>query len=139
MQTRTYPLLLVALLSTAAVAQNETAVPAPAPRMGGEMTHDQFINRQSERMMAADTNGDGKISRAEFAAQARGGKRDPGRLFDRIDANHDGYLDKGEIHAVVEQRFQRLDANKDGVITAEERAAMRGPGHMQDGGATPNP
>ena len=139
MQTRTYPLLLVALLSTAALAQNEVA--APTPHAGGGMTHDQFISRQSQRMMAADTDGDGKISRAEFAAQAqaRGGTHDPARIFDRLDINHDGYLDKGEIHAALEQRFQRLDANKDGVITAEERAAMRGRGHRQDGEATPNP
>jgi len=132
-----YSCLFIALLSTAAIAQRETAT--PPPRAGGDMTHDQFISRQSERMLAADTDGDGKVSRAEFAAQTRGGQRDPGRLFDRIDTNHDGYLDKSEIRAALEQRFQRLDANKDGVITLEERAAMRGRGRMQEGGASPNP
>lgn len=137
MQTCTPPLLLVALLSTAALAQNETA--AAAPRISGDMTRDQFISRQSERMLAADTDGDGKVSRAEFAAQAQGGKRDPGQFFDRIDSNHDGYLDKDEIHTALERRFQRLDANKDGVVTMEERAATRGRARMPDGGASPNP
>jgi Ca2+-binding EF-hand superfamily protein len=96
--------------------------------------------------MALDTNHDGKISKDEFAARAAmmmghhrmggagGGaaadanapKPDMGRMFTRMDANNDGYLDTTEINAMLARRFARQDANHDGVLTADEHHAMRG-------------
>ena len=105
-----------ATLSSSAIAQ--------APAAPGSMTMDQFLARQIERIMAVDSDGDGRVSKAEMAAAARG-RRDPSLLFDRMDANHDGYLDTAEIKAVLTRRFQRMDANGDGVVTAEERMAAR--------------
>lgn len=106
--------MLAALLPAAAMAQ---AGPADG------MTLDQYMARALPRMMAADTDGDGRISKAEAEAMGRGGGE---RIFDRADANHDGILDKAEIQAALARRFQRMDANGDGVVTAEERAARRG-------------
>src|SRR5574338_1241161 len=40
-----------------------------------------------------DTNGDGVISRAEYDAQA-------GRMFDRLDADHNGTITQAEITAM---------------------------------------
>ncbi|GLS19836.1 hypothetical protein GCM10007874_28530 [Labrys miyagiensis] len=76
--------------------------------------------------MAADTDGDGKISQAEWTAFAakRKAKGDPAKLFARIDANHDGFIDHGELDAFLAKRFARLDKNKDGVLTGNEL-----PGH----------
>jgi len=91
-------------------------------------------------MARADANMDGKISRAEADAQAR-------QRFDRLDANHDGFLTPDEMPGpgarmigradadhdgklarpefLVQSgnRFDRIDANRDGQITADEMKA----------------
>ncbi|MBV9527340.1 signal transduction protein [Sphingomonas sp.] len=107
-----------------AVHAQTSSPPAGSTTASRGMTLDEFVAKQSARIMAADTDGDGKVSRAEWAAVARGGQ-DPSRLFDRMDANHDGYLDAAEIRAALTQRFRRLDANGDGIVTPEERMAAR--------------
>ncbi len=103
-----------------ALSQDTAAPPGPAG-----ITLDQFVARQSARIMAADTDGDGRISRAEMAAMATKGEHDPSRRFDAIDTNHDGYLDKAEIRAALEKRFHRMDVNGDGILTPDERMAGR--------------
>jgi Ca2+-binding EF-hand superfamily protein len=123
-------------MATAALAQTSPAAP-PA----GGLSFDQWSAHARERLMALDTDHDGKISKAEFATgpmmmgrHRKGGatddanapKPDGGRMFDRLDANHDGYLDTTEINAMLARRFARQDANHDGVLTADERHAMRG-------------
>jgi Ca2+-binding EF-hand superfamily protein len=119
----------VALAATLASVQPALAQDAGAAAGAQGITMDQFVARQSARIMAADTDGDGRVSRAEFAALAsmRAGKagRDPERLFDAMDSNHDGYLDKDEIRSVLEKRFRRMDLNGDGILTPEERMAGR--------------
>lgn len=45
---------------------------------------------------AADLNGDGKVSRAEFDQAGE-------RMFAAADTNHDGAVDQAEMHAAVEQ------------------------------------
>ena len=92
-------------------------------------------------LMAFDANGDGKLSKSELPERFQG-------LFDRADANHDGFLTPEEIHTMAaaqaaptggpegrgereggrgEMNFIRMDpilaavdANGDGVISAEE-------------------
>ena len=100
-----------------------------------------------ERLKAADTNGDGMISRAEAQALPRLAER-----FDAIDANGDGQVTRDELRfahgqamrtrlvrhldkdgdgkvskaealAAAEERFNRADANHDGFLTAEELQA----------------
>jgi Ca2+-binding EF-hand superfamily protein len=125
-------------LATAAVAQTP-----PAPADGASF--DAWAAKARERLMALDTDHDGKISKDEFAARGammggrRGGegapasaggdapKHDGSRMFDRFDANHDGFLDATEINAVLARRFARMDANHDGMLTPDERHAMHGP------------
>ncbi|WP_116091733.1 EF-hand domain-containing protein [Sphingomonas crusticola] len=133
--TRSLLALSLAGLATAAVAQ--------APPASG--TFDDFAARARGRMMMLDADHDGRISQAEFAARAEqmagarhgGGadvdadaaparRRDPSRMFTRLDANKDGYLDPSEIDAMIAKRFARRDANHDGTLTADERHAMRG-------------
>jgi len=104
---------------------------AQSPATGG-MTLDQFLARQTNRIMAADTDGDGKVSRAEMAAMAKNG-RDPSRRFGAMDSNHDGLLDVGEIRDALTRRFRRLDRNGDGMLTPDERMA----GRMQSREAAP--
>ena len=72
------------------------------------------------RMMAADTDKDGRISRAEAqAAQAKSAER-----FDERDVNKDGYLDRADMQARMAQRrgecFAKADADKNGQLSRAE-------------------
>ena len=51
-------------------------------------------------MAKTDTNGDGKVSRAEFKAVA------PKSDFDKIDKNHDGFIDEQEAYDNVKANFE---------------------------------
>ena len=113
----------------------------PAGKEGGRM----------ERLRAADTNGDGLISRQEAAALPRIAKN-----FDAIDANRDGQVTADELRAFhksqrgehwkrldtdgdgriskaeaqanaprLSERFAEIDANGDGFVTPEEMKAAR--------------
>ncbi len=72
------------------------------------------------RMMALDTDKDGRISRAEAAA----GKGKLAVNFDKMDVNKDGYLDRADMQARMAQRraefFKGADTNRDGRVTRDE-------------------
>jgi hypothetical protein len=80
-------LIAIALVSAATLV---LAQPAAVPARGAAV----------ERLRAADTNGDGLISRAEAAASLpRVAKH-----FDEIDANKDGQISSEELRAFHEAR-----------------------------------
>lgn len=129
----------LSLLTVAALAQTATQPPsamppaatppaaAPAaPKAKSDITLAKFQKRREKAIMAADTDGDGKISLLEWEAfQAkRNAKGDAAKSFARIDSNHDGFIDRAELDAFFAKRFSRLDKNGDGVLTADEM-----PGH----------
>ncbi|WP_260598521.1 EF-hand domain-containing protein [Sphingomonas endolithica] len=123
-------LLIAAALATAAVG-------------GIAVAADTLIGPRGP--MAADTNKDGIVSRAEFftAAQARFASRDSngdrklsgaeidtgprGEKLLREDTNKDGMISFAEITATESAHFKAQDANKDGRLTGEE-VRPRGPG-----------
>jgi len=78
-------MILSLLLATLAQTAAPATPPAP-PAMNG------MVGR-GMGMRAADTDGDGVITRQEALAQA-------GERFDRMDTNHDGKLDAGELAAM---------------------------------------
>ncbi|MFS0771121.1 EF-hand domain-containing protein [Sphingomonas sp. 1P08PE] len=90
-----------------------------------DMTLQDFTARHERRILAADTDGDGKVSRAEFLASATSGKGDPARRFGRFDRNGDGLIDRQEIAAIMARRFERRDTDGDGRLTSAERTAAR--------------
>ena len=139
--------LAAALIGLATMAAAQTPPAAPAAPAADGVSFDAWAVRARERLMALDANHDGKISKDEFAARAgmmMGGRPAEGaaagatapapgqdadrgaRMFDRFDANQDGFIDAQEVNAILARRFARMDANHDGVLTADERGAMRG-------------
>lgn len=133
-------LAILAVLSGPGLAQEAAPPPAPAngppsapANPGPELlrphgkrqpvTEQVFVSRREAALMRADKDGDGRISRAEWIAFAseRGAKGHPDRQFARFDTNHNGYLDKGEIDAMLAQRFAKRDTNGDGLLTPDER------------------
>ena len=136
LRTITFALLLS---SVGACAQPvDQAAPGRRATSGAGLTLQEFVGRNEKRLLAGDTDGDGKVSKAEFIAGIRAGKGDPARRFAKMDANGDGMLDKSEIDAVLTRRFKRLDANGDGIASAEERAAAHAKkAAAGDDGSTP--
>ena len=125
----------LSLLTVAALAQTVTQPPAAtspgatppaaapaAPKAKSDITLAKFQKRREKAIMAADTDGDGKISLLEWEAfQAkRNIKGDAAKSFARIDSNHDGFIDRAELDAFFAKRFARLDKNGDGILTADE-------------------
>jgi Ca2+-binding EF-hand superfamily protein len=127
---RSMSVVALSLQAVAALAQTGTPPPAPtpptAPAVKSDITLAKFQKRREKAIMAADTDGDGKISLLEWEAfQAkRNAKGDPAKSFARIDSNHDGFIDRAELDAFFAKRFARLDKNADGILTADEL-----PGH----------
>jgi Ca2+-binding EF-hand superfamily protein len=149
-----YVAILTALgLGSAAFLTFADPPQGPLGPQGGHGRHGMM-----ERLRAADTNGDGMISREEAAALPKLAQH-----FDEIDANHDGQITREELRAHFQQaraahwkkidtdgdgriskaeaqanaprlaeRFDQLDANGDGYLTPEElRAAHRHHGGKQ--------
>ncbi|MBI2823546.1 MAG: EF-hand domain-containing protein [Planctomycetia bacterium] len=59
---------------------------------GGRPNPEMFVRR----IMNGDKNGDGKLSQDELPERLRG-------AFERLDANHDGLVDEGELKAGLER------------------------------------
>ncbi|GGA08681.1 hypothetical protein GCM10011498_05750 [Amylibacter cionae] len=53
-------------------------------------------------------------------AKPRGGMQ-----FERLDLNSDGFVDRAELIAARDARFDAMDADKDGAVTKEEAQAHR--------------
>lgn len=97
--------LLLAVAPVAACAKPVDQATPPMHPNGGPaasgVTLQDYQRRHEQKLLAADTDGDGKISRAEFIATAKPGKRDPAARFAKLDRNGDGLLDKSEIGAML--------------------------------------
>lgn len=117
----------LAVLAPAAACAQPADQAAPASRKGttaaAGVSVSTFVSRHEKKRLADDTDGDGKVSRAEFMAAAKAGKRDPAKQFAKLDKNGDGVLDKAEIDTMLNRRFKRLDTNADGLLSAAERDA----------------
>lgn len=111
----------LAILSAFSIAAMGSALivaaiaPAAAQERGGRL----------ERLMEADANKDGAITRAEMRAAREA-------AFRRMDANNDGYISEDERRQASEAAAARrkdkgargADANNDGKISREEFLAM---------------
>lgn len=96
----------------------------------GRMERAEFIAMASARMVRRlDKDGDGAISLQEWKARPAAAKAtgDPERRFAKLDKNGDGKLDASELVPTMEKRFTRMDTDKDGILTAAERKAAHRP------------
>jgi Ca2+-binding EF-hand superfamily protein len=94
----------------------------------GRVTHAEFDQATAKRFSAA-TSGAKAMNEDQFAADALKRYQEmSGRMFDRLDANHDGKLSLAEFAAMDQKLFARLDKNHDGAITADEMS-FHGGGH----------
>ena len=156
--TAVVTLIWLTLASTALAAPEKKAAPktttaakkpAPAaPHAEGDVTRAQMIAQVKKTFDMADTNHDGFMSRAEFAArmgavvnrEAPPTKEDAQRMLDAanrafndVDANHDGKLSLAEAMKRPLKAFDMMDTNHDGVLTVAEKAAAH-----QNAPALPN-
>lgn len=129
----------IILVPAAASAQGPASAPAAQT-----LTRAQLTQKIEADFKASDTNGDGKISKAEIqaalqrrATQATTAMHQQQQAeFNKLDTNKDGRLTLAEYQAgtaitlrpeAVDRRMQQLDTNKDNVVTAAEfRAVMLG-------------
>ena len=91
------------------------------------LTRDAAKNNADFLFNLADSNRDGRITRAEFDAYLKETNSDPAKavVFDQLDANHDGVLTKDEVEADALAKFDRVDTNHDGVLEPDELAAAK--------------
>ena len=83
-------------------------------------------------LKAVDTSGDGQIQYNEFKVFVEHAERELWQLFESIDKDHSGALDKDELRlafkragltisaAKLDQFFDEVDVNHDGEISFEE-------------------
>ncbi len=83
---------------------------APAPAQAAAPEHGAPERGAKAKMSAMDTDGDGRISYAEFTAREKA-------LFDKLDANHDGYLDASEMPKGRKLKGGKLGENSFGAGT----------------------
>ncbi len=111
-----------------------------APNPDRKAQFQEFKAQILAKLKAADTNGDGMISRDEANA-ASASLPHLAKNFDRIDANKDGYITLEEFQAAMQAMHHRhhggllkhLDKNGDGVISRDEaQAAPRFAKHFDE-------
>lgn len=96
---------------------------------------------RENRFAKMDTNGDGKVDKAELSsfldgmAQETGKSMDVDKIFAEVDTNNDGYISKDEDAAQEakmqqmhqgppESPFAKMDANGDGKVDKTEMSAF---------------
>ena len=132
MTTPRKPRTWQALLATAALllpaCQKQDGFKMADTNGDGKISPAEFDRYMLEQIFAAhDANGDGKVTLAEWKAANPGGDE---KKFRAADANHDGAITPAEAKAYYEKSgdlkklFSKIDTNHDGFISREEATAF---------------
>jgi Ca2+-binding EF-hand superfamily protein len=113
----------------------QPAAPAAADRLmqadangDGRITKDEIRAQRLTIFARMDVNSDGVVNVEDRPAAAEGQaktKRRRGGDYARFDADNDGKVTQAEFVDRDYDGFDRLDANKDGAIDASEREALQ--------------
>ncbi|MBV2143868.1 calcium-binding protein [Falsochrobactrum sp. TDYN1] len=147
MQSKTFYIVAIAsaLLSTSAFAQEKNGETAETSTTKASITQADGVKgkrgpvdlekfSRMEQIKAADTDGDGSLSREEIEALAlkRIVSRAADRMERRLDINGDGKVTLEEIEKQRQKEFAALDRNEDGKL---DRREMRAGGKFHHKGA----
>lgn len=95
----------------------------------GVVTRDEYARARAANFARMDRNKDGAVSKADFKRLARF-KPDAASRLDALivsmDANRDGKATRAEFDAAPMPLFDRADANGDRRLDANEMAAAKG-------------
>jgi len=117
-------------IAAATLATAGVAIAAPAMMPKGDMTRAQAQTMAAEHFAKMDVNSDGKIDSADRAAKQA-------RMFDRIDADHNGAISREEFTA-MHARGDRAGGGHAGMAgmdhgSADGQRAHRMGGHGKRG------
>ncbi|WP_343314662.1 calcium-binding protein [Brucella sp. BE17] len=128
--------LATSLLSASAMAQDNSAAKSEGQEAPAATVQDKDLKgkrgpidlekfSRMDELKAADTDGDGVLSRAEIEAlvQKRIVQRAADRLERRLDINGDGKVTLAEVENQRKKEFAALDRNEDGKIDRTEMRA----------------
>jgi len=127
----------IAAFATAPAFAQAAKPATTAPTAPQQITRAEVAQQVDAQFKSYDTNGDGKLTKAELdavmakaLAAAQTQLREQMKAdFDKIDTNHNGQISLAEFQAQqklsvnpakADARFKELDANKDGVVSAVE-------------------
>lgn len=94
----------------------------------GQVTQEEMLAHRNQRFTQADTDGDGQLSVEEMQAAAQQRANDKvTRMFEKHDANSDGFLSDDELPKPrrADKMFDRMDADNSGGISEQEYADAR--------------
>lgn len=96
----------------------------------GKITKAELEARGAARFAKLDTDGDAAVSAAELEAHLQERAKDnAARMMEKLDADGDGKLTQAEMesrrHRGGGRMFSRMDANDDGAISKEEFDAAK--------------
>ncbi len=115
--------------------RNEGQLDLPALKKGLRKIDHPLKNADDllhDVLKAVDTSGDGRIQFNEFRVFVEHAEKELWQLFESIDKDHSGALDKGELrtafsragltisNAKLDQFFDEVDSNHDGQISFDE-------------------
>lgn len=137
LQARRFPLLLAVAAAMAfggpAVGENSSKSGSQA-KSADSMTIRDYIDVQLREADRLDKDHDGRVTALEYQSLAGGpdGPQSQNPLpfevrrklvmmvFDEIDANKDGVLDRVELTAYAVSQFQKMDLDKDRLLSEDE-------------------